>query len=93
MQLLGVERVLAGPAPRAALHRLPRPRVRAARRRAVDRDALVTLRAHADAAHAVPAVVTEMLLDSRPGIIEFLPALPADWGRGTLRGIGTRARA
>jgi hypothetical protein len=47
---------------------------------------------NADAAHCLPAVITEMLLDSRSGLIELLPALPAEWNRGTLRGIATRAR-
>ena len=47
---------------------------------------------NADAAHCLPAVVTEMLIDSRPGIVELLPALPAEWRRGSLRGIATRAR-
>ena len=48
---------------------------------------------NADAAHCLPAVVVEMLVDSRPGIVELLPALPADWGTGSLRGIATRTRA
>jgi hypothetical protein len=47
---------------------------------------------NADAAHCLPAVVTEMLVDSRPGIVELLPALPAEWRSGSLRGIATRAR-
>ncbi|MFI6340307.1 glycosyl hydrolase family 95 catalytic domain-containing protein [Streptomyces sp. NPDC050535] len=46
---------------------------------------------NADAAHCLPAVVVEMLLDSRPGIVELLPALPPEWGSGSLRGIATRA--
>ena len=47
---------------------------------------------NADAAHCLPAVATEMLADSRPGIVELLPALPAEWRSGSLRGIATRAR-
>jgi hypothetical protein len=46
---------------------------------------------NADAAHCLPAVFTEMLLDSRPGVVELLPALPPEWRSGTLRGIATRA--
>ncbi|WP_433187525.1 glycosyl hydrolase family 95 catalytic domain-containing protein [Actinoallomurus sp. CA-150999] len=47
---------------------------------------------NADAAHCLPAVVVEMLVDSRPGIVELLPALPPEWRSGSLRGITTRAR-
>jgi hypothetical protein len=47
---------------------------------------------NADAAHCLPAVVTEMLVDSRPGIVELLPALPAEWRSGSVRRIATRAR-
>jgi len=47
---------------------------------------------NADAAHCLPAVITEMLVDSQPGIVELLPALPTDWPTGTLRGIATRTR-
>lgn len=47
---------------------------------------------NADAAHCFPAVLVEMLLYSRPGTIELLPALPPEWSRGTLRRIATRAR-
>ncbi|WP_425246365.1 glycosyl hydrolase family 95 catalytic domain-containing protein [Streptomyces sp. NEAU-NA10] len=46
---------------------------------------------NADAAHCLPAVVVEMLLDSRPGVVELLPALPTEWLSGSLRGIATRA--
>ncbi|WP_327319803.1 glycosyl hydrolase family 95 catalytic domain-containing protein [Streptomyces sp. NBC_01235] len=46
---------------------------------------------NADAAHCLPAVVVEMLLDSRPGTLELLPALPPEWRSGSLRGIATRA--
>ncbi|OAH14244.1 glycosyl hydrolase family 95 catalytic domain-containing protein [Streptomyces jeddahensis] len=45
---------------------------------------------NADAAHCLPAVVVEMLVDSRPGIVELLPALPPEWTNGSLRGIATR---
>ncbi|WP_407704322.1 glycosyl hydrolase family 95 catalytic domain-containing protein [Streptomyces spongiae] len=46
---------------------------------------------NADAAHSLPTVVAEMLLDSRPGVVELLPALPAEWRSGSLHGIATRA--
>lgn len=46
---------------------------------------------NADAAHCLPAVVVEMLLDSRPGIVELLPARPPEWRSGSLRGLATRA--
>jgi hypothetical protein len=46
---------------------------------------------NADAAHCLPGIVVELLVDSRPGIVELLPALPRDWGQGSLRGIATRA--
>ncbi|MEU6229276.1 glycoside hydrolase N-terminal domain-containing protein [Streptomyces sp. NPDC047042] len=46
---------------------------------------------NADAAHCLPAVVVELLVDSRPGIVELLPALPAEWRHGSLRGVATRA--
>ncbi|MET7694075.1 glycoside hydrolase N-terminal domain-containing protein [Streptomyces sp. NPDC005483] len=45
---------------------------------------------NADAAHCLPAVVVEMLLDSRPGVVELLPALPPEWRSGSLHGIATR---
>lgn len=46
---------------------------------------------NADAAHCLPAVLTEMLVDSRPGVVEVLPALPPEWRSGSLCGIETRA--
>jgi hypothetical protein len=46
---------------------------------------------NADAAHTLPAVFAEMLVGSRPGSIELLPALPAEWARGSVLGLGTRA--
>ena len=47
---------------------------------------------NADTAHCLPAVIVELLVDSRPGIIELLPALPPEWPTGSLRGITTRTR-
>lgn len=46
---------------------------------------------NADGAHALPAAVVELLLDSRPGVVELLPALPGEWVTGRLRGSPTRA--
>ncbi|WP_327179088.1 glycoside hydrolase family 95 protein [Streptomyces sp. NBC_01335] len=45
---------------------------------------------NADAAHALPAVVLEMLVQSAPDRLVLLPALPAAYPRGTLRGVRTR---
>ncbi|MCX5400972.1 glycoside hydrolase N-terminal domain-containing protein [Streptomyces sp. NBC_00102] len=45
---------------------------------------------NADAAHALPAVVLEMLVQSGPGRLVLLPALPAAYPRGSLRGVRTR---
>jgi alpha-L-fucosidase 2 len=47
---------------------------------------------NADAAHAIPAVVLEALVDSRPGVIELLPALPGRWARGRVGGVRCRNR-
>jgi len=44
-----------------------------------------------DATFSMPAVLTEMLVYSEPGLIELLPALPQDkFIRGTLRGLLAR---
>jgi len=44
-----------------------------------------------DATFSLPAVLTEMLVFSEPGLIELLPALPRDrFERGTLRGVLAR---
>jgi alpha-L-fucosidase 2 len=47
---------------------------------------------NADAAHAIPAVILEALVDSRPGVIELLPALPGRWARGRIGGVRCRNR-
>ncbi|HEX7325269.1 MAG TPA: glycoside hydrolase family 95 protein [Rhodanobacteraceae bacterium] len=43
-----------------------------------------------DANFGTPAAMLEMLLYSRPGYIELLPALPRAWPRGHVSGIGAR---
>lgn len=45
---------------------------------------------NADAAHALPAVLAEALLCTRPGVLELLPALPGQWDRGRITGIRGR---
>ncbi|MFD8898764.1 glycosyl hydrolase family 95 catalytic domain-containing protein [Streptomyces ardesiacus] len=45
---------------------------------------------NADAAHALPAVLVEMLVQSTPGRLVLLPALPDSCPRGELRGVRTR---
>ncbi|MER5488260.1 glycoside hydrolase N-terminal domain-containing protein [Streptomyces sp. NPDC002812] len=43
-----------------------------------------------DANYGTPAAMIDMLLYSRPGLIELLPALPAAWPSGSVTGIGAR---
>ncbi|GGN76777.1 hypothetical protein GCM10011579_058290 [Streptomyces albiflavescens] len=45
---------------------------------------------NADAAHTLPAVLIEMLVQSTPDRLVLLPALPAAYPTGRLRGIRTR---
>ena len=45
---------------------------------------------NADAANALPAVLAEALLYTRPGVVELLPALPDQWDKGTITGIRGR---
>ncbi|MFY1584607.1 glycosyl hydrolase family 95 catalytic domain-containing protein [Micromonospora sp. WMMD734] len=47
---------------------------------------------NADAAHTLPAVLIEALVQSRPGLLRLLPALPPGLPRGTLRGVTCRGR-
>ncbi|MFJ1971490.1 glycosyl hydrolase family 95 catalytic domain-containing protein [Streptomyces sp. NPDC087903] len=48
---------------------------------------------NADAAHTLPAVVVEMLVQSTPDRLVLLPALPAALPAGELRGVRTRFAA
>ena len=43
-----------------------------------------------DASGGLPAVVLEMLVQSRPNELALLPALPAAWPSGTVRGVRAR---
>ncbi|MFD3444385.1 glycoside hydrolase family 95-like protein [Microbacteriaceae bacterium 4G12] len=43
-----------------------------------------------DASGGLPAVVIEMLVQSQPGRLSLLPALPATWVSGSLRGVRAR---
>ncbi|MGW6602090.1 RICIN domain-containing protein [Streptomyces sp. NPDC055036] len=45
-----------------------------------------------DAANALPAVIAESLVCTRPGLLEILPALPDQLARGTIRGVRGRNR-
>ncbi|MFE0927543.1 glycoside hydrolase N-terminal domain-containing protein [Streptomyces mutabilis] len=45
---------------------------------------------NADAAHALPAVLIEMLVQSTPGRLVLLPALPESCPQGEIKGVRTR---
>ncbi|MGW4058045.1 glycosyl hydrolase family 95 catalytic domain-containing protein [Amycolatopsis sp. NPDC004747] len=47
---------------------------------------------NADAAHAIPGVLAEALLYSRPGVLEILPALPGQLAKGSITGVRARGR-
>jgi hypothetical protein len=47
---------------------------------------------NADAANAIPGVLAEALLYSRPGVLEILPALPGQLTKGTITGVRARGR-
>lgn len=47
---------------------------------------------NADAAHTIPGVLIEMLVDSRSGVVELLPALPSALPRGRINGVACRGR-
>jgi hypothetical protein len=46
-----------------------------------------------DAQGALPAIMMEMLVYSRPGVIELLPALPDSLGKGAVNGVLARTFA
>lgn len=43
-----------------------------------------------DASGGLPALVIEMLVQSQPGTLKLLPALPASWPSGAIRGVRAR---
>ena len=43
-----------------------------------------------DASGGLPALVIEMLVQSQPGSLSLLPALPAAWASGSIRGVRAR---
>ncbi|MFE5791352.1 RICIN domain-containing protein [Streptomyces sp. NPDC056503] len=45
-----------------------------------------------DAANALPAIIAESLIYTRPGMLEILPALPEQLARGAIRGVRGRNR-
>ncbi|MFJ6433390.1 glycosyl hydrolase family 95 catalytic domain-containing protein [Streptomyces sp. NPDC091416] len=47
---------------------------------------------NSDAANALPAIIAESLVHTRPGLLEILPALPGQLTRGTIRGVRGRNR-
>ncbi|MEU2509189.1 RICIN domain-containing protein [Streptomyces sp. NPDC007863] len=47
---------------------------------------------NSDAANALPAIIAEALLYTRPGLLEILPALPDQLAKGTIRGVRGRNR-
>ncbi|MFF9808345.1 glycoside hydrolase N-terminal domain-containing protein [Streptomyces coeruleorubidus] len=47
---------------------------------------------NADAANALPGVLAEALIYSRPGVLEILPALPDQLAKGSINGVRARGR-
>lgn len=48
---------------------------------------------NADAANAIPGILAEALVYSRPGVLELLPGLPPEFERGSIAGVRCRGRA
>ncbi|MEM6689760.1 MAG: glycoside hydrolase N-terminal domain-containing protein [Planctomycetota bacterium] len=48
---------------------------------------------NSDALHSIPAVILEMLVYSRPGVIELLPACSREFNRGSVYGVKCRTMA
>ncbi|NMH86305.1 glycosyl hydrolase family 95 catalytic domain-containing protein [Flavivirga algicola] len=46
-----------------------------------------------DALHSIPSVIMEMLVFSKPGVIEFLPALSEKLSKGSISGVLCRTQA
>jgi hypothetical protein len=47
---------------------------------------------NADLCGGLPALLTRMLVDSQPGWIELLPAIPKDWPDGKIAGVRARGQ-
>lgn len=47
---------------------------------------------NADSAHAIPAILAESVVYTRPGVLELLPALPEQFASGELTGVRGRNR-
>jgi alpha-L-fucosidase 2 len=45
----------------------------------------------ADGGGAIPEIINSCLVDSQPGRLDLLPALPAAWKTGEIRGLGARS--
>ncbi|GAA3130441.1 alpha-L-fucosidase 2 [Kribbella aluminosa] len=43
-----------------------------------------------DANFGIPAAMLEMLVHAKPGVVDLMPAVPAAWNDGSVRGMGVR---